>query len=115
MEQGEFPRVFTDITSKFISPTKKEVELSTEEDKKKKEKLQRDSDMAVAMETFGISKPSGIEGMEPSSEEEFTTFRDALADKIVCVCVCVRGVCVCVCVCVCVFQWAPSNALLYHA
>ena len=34
------------------------------------------------METFGVSKGSGIDGMQPSKEEEFGTFRDALADKI---------------------------------
>ena len=76
------------------------MELSAEEEKKRKEKLQRDSDMAVAMETFGVGKQSGIEGMNPTEEEEFHTFRDALTSKIVQyeVCVCV---CVCACACMC--------------
>ena len=58
-------------------------ELTPEEEKKKREKLQLESDLAVAMETFGVSKGGGVESMNPNNEEEFNTFRDALVDLIV--------------------------------
>ena len=55
--------------------------LSQQEEKEKKEKLQHESDLRIAMETFGVfgGNKGGIEAMDPSSEEEFSKFKDALS------------------------------------
>ena len=59
-------------------PTTAEEEL---EEKLKQQRLQEESDLAVAMETFGV-KNKLIDTMEPKSEEEFTEFQEALTTKI---------------------------------
>ena len=51
------------------------------EEKLKQQRLQEESDLAVAMETFGV-KHKLIDTMEPKSEEEFTEFQEALTAKI---------------------------------
>ena len=48
--------------------------LSQQKEKEKKEKLQHESDLRIAMETFAVS--GGIEA------EEFSKFKDALSEKI---------------------------------
>ena len=63
------------------APPPKE-ELNTEEEKRRREELQRNSDLQVAMETFGISKAGSIDAMQPSTEEDFSKFGETLADKI---------------------------------
>lgn len=50
-------------------------------EKLKQQRLQEESDMAVALETFGV-KHKLIDVMEPKSEEEFTEFQEALTTKI---------------------------------
>ena len=55
--------------------------LSQQEEKKKKEKLQHESDLRIAMEVSG-GNTGRIEAMDPSSEEEFSKFKDALSEKI---------------------------------
>ncbi len=46
--------------------------------------MQEAADLAVAMDTFGVSPSSGLlETMDPKTEEEFDKFREALCDKIV--------------------------------
>ena len=50
-------------------------------EKLKQQQLQEESDLAVAMETFGV-KHKLIDTMEPKSEEEFTEFQEALTTKI---------------------------------
>ena len=50
-------------------------------EKLKQQQLQEESDMAVALETFGV-KHKLIDVMEPKSEEEFTEFQEALTMKI---------------------------------
>ncbi len=47
--------------------------------------MQEASDLAVAMETFGVSPSTGggvLETMDPKEEKEFDKFREALCDKI---------------------------------
>ena len=51
------------------------------EEKLKQQRLQEESDLALAMETFGV-KHKLIDAMEPKSEEEFTEFQEALTAKI---------------------------------
>ncbi len=51
------------------------------EEKLKQQRLQEESDMAVAMETFSV-KVKLIDTMEPKSEEEFIEFQEALTTKI---------------------------------
>ena len=66
-------------------------------EKLRQRKLQEDADLAVAMETFSVAPSSGLDAMDPKTEEEFDKFRETLCDKItkyevsVCVCVCVRA------------------------
>ena len=59
--------------------------LSDQEEKMRKEALQKESDLHLAMETFGVSDrvSGGIDSMNPTSEEEFNRFKDVLSDKIV--------------------------------
>ena len=51
------------------------------EEKLKQQRRQEESDLAVAMETFGV-KHKLIDTMEPKSEEEFVEFQEALTTKI---------------------------------
>lgn len=51
------------------------------EEKLKQQRLQEESDLVVAMETFGV-KHKLIDTMEPKSEEEFAEFQEALTTKI---------------------------------
>ncbi len=51
------------------------------EEKLKQQQLQEESDLAMAMETFGV-KHKLIDAMDPKSEEEFTEFQEALTTKI---------------------------------
>ena len=51
------------------------------EEKVKQQRLQEESDLALAMETFGV-KHKLIDTMEPKSEEEFSEFQEALTAKI---------------------------------
>lgn len=59
-------------------PTTAEEDL---EEKVRQQRLQEESDLALAMETFGV-KHKLIDTMEPKSEEEFTEFQEALTTKI---------------------------------
>lgn len=51
------------------------------EEKLTQQRLQEESDLAVAMETFSV-KHKLIDTMEPKSEEEFAEFQEALTAKI---------------------------------
>lgn len=51
------------------------------EEKLKQQRLQEESDLAMAMETFSV-KHKLIDTMEPKSEEEFIEFQEALTTKI---------------------------------
>ena len=51
------------------------------EEKQRQQRLQEESDLAVAMETFGV-KHKLIDTFEPKSEEEFSEFQDLLSAKI---------------------------------
>ncbi|XP_055613539.1 eukaryotic translation initiation factor 3 subunit J [Uranotaenia lowii] len=47
------------------------------------QKLQEESDLKNAMETFGVtSLAGGIDGMHPTSKEEFVEFADAITKKL---------------------------------
>ena len=50
-------------------------------EKLKQQRLQEESDLAVAMETFGV-KNKLIDTMEPKTAEEFEEFQEALTAKI---------------------------------
>ena len=57
--------------------------LLAAEEKRKREELQKASDLTLAMETFSAaSSGPTLDSMEPKSPEEFAEFKDALADKI---------------------------------
>ncbi|XP_023950340.1 eukaryotic translation initiation factor 3 subunit J isoform X2 [Bicyclus anynana] len=65
----------------------KEEELTPEQkaaEKLRRQKLQEESDLRLAMETFGIeSGGSGkLDGFNPTTKEEFTEFADLLCTKI---------------------------------
>ncbi|CAG2060210.1 unnamed protein product [Timema podura] len=66
----------------------KREELTSEEiqaEKLRQQKLQEESDLLVAMETFGVAQTStgtGIDAMNPSSIEEFNELQEALSKKV---------------------------------
>ena len=51
------------------------------EEKQRQQRLQEESDLAVAMETFGV-RHKLIDTMEPKNEEEFSEFQELLTTKI---------------------------------
>ncbi|XP_064609121.1 eukaryotic translation initiation factor 3 subunit J-A-like [Liolophura sinensis] len=58
--------------------------LSAEEklaEKLRIQKIQKDADLKVARETFGISA-SGLDSFQPETQEEFVKFSEALTEKI---------------------------------
>lgn len=65
----------------------KEEELTPEQklaEKLRRQKLQEESDLRLAMETFGITEGQGgkIDNFHPTNKEEFTEFADLLCKKI---------------------------------
>lgn len=55
------------------------------EEKLRQQKLQEESDLQVAIETFGVAEPSaatGIDSMNPSTKEEFEDLQSAISKKI---------------------------------
>ena len=57
--------------------------LSAAEERQRREELQKESDLRLAMETFGGTSATGtLDAMDPKSEEDFSEFKDALAAKI---------------------------------
>ncbi len=64
---------------------KEKKQQKTDEDelaeKLRQRKLQEVSDLAVAMDTFGVA-PGVLDSMDPKLEEDFDKFREALCDKI---------------------------------
>ncbi|KAK3602349.1 hypothetical protein CHS0354_013341 [Potamilus streckersoni] len=60
-------------------------ELTPEEklaEKLKIQKIQEESDLKLAKDAFGVMDAKSLDGMFPDTEEEFSTFRDALKSKI---------------------------------
>uniref|UniRef100_A0A8C3NN30 Eukaryotic translation initiation factor 3 subunit J n=1 Tax=Cyanoderma ruficeps TaxID=181631 RepID=A0A8C3NN30_9PASS len=60
-------------------------ELTPEEqlaDKLRLKKLQEESDLELAKETFGVNSTCGIDAMNPSSKDDFTEFGKLLKEKI---------------------------------
>ncbi|KAM9126028.1 eukaryotic translation initiation factor 3 subunit J isoform 2-T2 [Pangshura tecta] len=60
-------------------------ELTPEEqlaDKLRLKKLQEESDLELAKETFGVNNACGIDAMNPSSKDDFTEFGKLLKEKI---------------------------------
>ncbi len=60
--------------------------ITDNEERLRREKLQKESDLELAMETFGVSDSSGGGGLEssnPSTDEDFTSFGNSLTDLIV--------------------------------
>jgi len=69
-------------TSKSEEETSK---LSEAEERRKREELQKESDLRLAMETFGGGNVGGantLDAMDPKTDEEFTSFKDALCSKV---------------------------------
>ncbi|CAH2089809.1 unnamed protein product [Euphydryas editha] len=65
----------------------KEEELTPEQklaEKLRRQKLQEESDLRLAMETFGITEGQGgkIDSFHPTNKEEFTEFAELLCKKI---------------------------------
>ena len=59
--------------------------LSEAEERRRREELQKESDLRLAMETFGGGAEGGtstLDAMNPKTEEEFISFKDALSGKI---------------------------------
>ncbi|KAJ9591801.1 hypothetical protein L9F63_001618 [Diploptera punctata] len=55
------------------------------EEKIRQQKLQEESDLQVALETFGVAEPgaaTGIDAINPSTKEEFDELQSALTKKI---------------------------------
>ncbi len=63
------------------SHAKHQTEENELAEKLRQRKLQEDSDLAVAMDTFGIA-PRVLDSMDLKLEEDFDKFREALCDKI---------------------------------
>ncbi len=62
--------------------------ITDNEERLRREKLQKESDLELAMETFGVSDSSGgggggLESSNPSTDEDFTSFGNSLTDLIV--------------------------------
>uniref|UniRef100_A0A8B9FU06 Eukaryotic translation initiation factor 3 subunit J n=1 Tax=Amazona collaria TaxID=241587 RepID=A0A8B9FU06_9PSIT len=51
-------------------------------DKLRLKKLQEESDLELAKETFGVNNTCGIDAMNPSSKDDFTEFGKLLKEKI---------------------------------
>ncbi|CAK1553078.1 unnamed protein product [Leptosia nina] len=65
----------------------KEEELTPEQklaEKLRRQKLQEESDLRLAMETFGVSETGGgkLDSFHPTNKEEFAEFADLLCKKI---------------------------------
>ncbi|XP_015597497.1 eukaryotic translation initiation factor 3 subunit J [Cephus cinctus] len=63
---------------KALTPEEKRAELL------RRQRLQEEADLRLAMETFGVAEPvtSGLDAMTPDTNEEFDQFSDALLQKI---------------------------------
>ncbi|XP_058803923.1 eukaryotic translation initiation factor 3 subunit J [Phymastichus coffea] len=63
----------------------KEEALTPEErraDILRRQKLQEEADLRLAMETFGVTEGTGLDAMNPDTADEFKQFGDALITKI---------------------------------
>ncbi|XP_063540792.1 eukaryotic translation initiation factor 3 subunit J [Cydia strobilella] len=70
-----------------LAAEKVEAEMTAEQklaEKLKRQKLQEESDLRLAMETFGITEAGvgKIDGFNPTTKEEFTEFAELLVKKI---------------------------------
>ena len=55
--------------------------MEDHEEKQRQQRLQEESDLVLAMETFGV-RHKLIDTMEPKNEEEFSEFQELLTTKI---------------------------------
>ncbi|NWI39327.1 EIF3J factor, partial [Picathartes gymnocephalus] len=70
---------------KRLEAPEEQKELTPEEqlaDKLRLKKLQEESDLELAKETFGVNNTCGIDAMNPSSKDDFTEFGKLLKEKI---------------------------------
>ncbi|XP_039578969.1 eukaryotic translation initiation factor 3 subunit J [Passer montanus] len=70
---------------KRLEAPEEQKELTPEEqlaDKLRLKKLQEESDLELAKETFGVNSTCGIDAMNPSSKDDFTEFGKLLKEKI---------------------------------
>ncbi|RMB94170.1 hypothetical protein DUI87_28975 [Hirundo rustica rustica] len=70
---------------KRLEAPEEQKELTAEEqlaDKLRLKKLQEESDLELAKETFGVNSTCGIDAMNPSSKDDFTEFGKLLKEKI---------------------------------
>ncbi|XP_010144827.1 PREDICTED: eukaryotic translation initiation factor 3 subunit J, partial [Eurypyga helias] len=70
---------------KRLEAPEEQRELTPEEqlaDKLRLKKLQEESDLELAKETFGVNSTCGIDAMNPSSKDDFTEFGKLLKEKI---------------------------------
>ncbi|XP_009571021.1 PREDICTED: eukaryotic translation initiation factor 3 subunit J [Fulmarus glacialis] len=70
---------------KRLEAPEEEKELTPEEqlaDKLRLKKLQEESDLELAKETFGVNNTCGLDAMNPSSKDDFTEFGKLLKEKI---------------------------------
>lgn len=83
---AERERMEREKSERLTTPEKVE-ELTPEEklaEKLRRQKLQEESDLRLAMETFGVSGDGGgkLDSFHPTTKEEFTEFSDLLSRKI---------------------------------
>lgn len=73
------------VFSLQLEAPEEQKELTPEEqlaDKLRLKKLQEESDLELAKETFGVNNTCGIDAMNPSSKDDFTEFGKLLKEKI---------------------------------
>lgn len=46
------------------------------------QKIQEEADLRAAMDTFGVTDKSGIDGLNPTSKTEFNELADAIGKKV---------------------------------
>lgn len=77
LKQEEFERQRREKEAENLTPEQKLAE------KLRIQKLQEESDLKNAMDTFGVSSlASGIDGMHPTSKEDFIELADAITKKL---------------------------------
>lgn len=63
----------------------REANMTPEEklaEKLRLQKIQEEADFRAAMDTFGITEKSGIDGLQPKNKTELTELADAISKKV---------------------------------
>lgn len=79
LEREKAERLAAEKTNEELTPEEKLAE------KLRRQKLQEESDLRLALETFGVTETSGagkLDNFNPTTKEEFSEFADLLSKKI---------------------------------